>query len=60
MQKDEVINTARIIWADFLSGRDVEPKIYTPVGDLDQLITKMDAFQEEYNNDNTFVVGGSK
>ncbi|KAL4440889.1 hypothetical protein ABPG74_009302 [Tetrahymena malaccensis] len=58
--KEEVLTTQRVIFTDFLQGRELEPRIYAPVDDLDQFIDKMDYFQEEYNTDNTFVINGPR
>jgi len=38
------MNQEIIIFADFLHGKDAEPKIYGPVDDLGIYINKMDSF----------------
>jgi dynein heavy chain, axonemal len=54
-----ILDQDRIIFADFMQGRDTDPKYYQQVMDLGQLLNRMDVYQEEYNSDTTFVFGGS-
>lgn len=46
-----MLDIERIIWADFLQGREADPRVYAPVTDIGLFIGKMDAFQDEYNSD---------
>jgi dynein heavy chain len=39
-----VLDLERIIFADYLAGKDAEPRYYAPVEELQQYINKMDAF----------------
>ncbi|KAL4427402.1 hypothetical protein ABPG74_009674 [Tetrahymena malaccensis] len=60
IKEEDVIDNERIIYGDFLSGREVDVRNYQQVTDLNSLLDKMDNFQEEYNNDSSFVFGGQK
>jgi len=44
LKKEEALDIERIIWADFLAGREADPRIYAPVTDIGLFIGKMDAF----------------
>ena len=48
--KEEIINVERILFADFTGNRDSEFKPYIQIEDLQDLVIKMDGYQEEYNN----------
>ena len=50
LSKEEVIDTERILFADFTGNRDADVKPYIQIDDLQGLVIKMDGFQEEYNN----------
>ena len=50
----------RILFADFTGNRDDEIKPYLQIDDLQGLVNKMDQFQEEYNNDISFIVAGPR
>jgi dynein heavy chain len=41
---EEVLTTERIIFGDFLLGKDVEPRHYFQAADLNDFIQKMDSF----------------
>ena len=41
---DQILDTERIIFADFLNGKDVEPKYYQQVKELQLLLNKLDSF----------------
>ncbi|KAL4429885.1 hypothetical protein ABPG74_022908 [Tetrahymena malaccensis] len=49
-QKD-VLDMDRIIFGDFIQGRDSDSRPYQQVPDLNELLTKMNDFQDEYNNE---------
>jgi len=38
-----------------MAGREAEPKLYVECNDIDLFLSKMEQFQEEYNNDPTFT-----
>ena len=42
--KEDAMDVERIIYADFLAGRDVEVRYYTKVPDLDSYVNRMDSF----------------
>lgn len=60
MSETEVIDTERVIFGDFMMGRETETRNYQQITDLNSLLDKMDGYQEEYNNDSSFVFGGQK
>lgn len=49
-----------MIFCDFLHGRMQEPKSYEHVRDINMLMQRMEAFQDEYNQDSTFAFLGRK
>jgi len=53
----DVLNADRIIFGDFMQGRDVEPKVYTQIDDLNSLLNRMENYLEDYNADSS---GASK
>lgn len=59
-EKDQVMTEERIIFADFLQGRDVEPRPYYQIADLKHLSEMMYEFQNEYNSDPSFSGVGGK
>ena len=59
-EKDEVLSIERILFGDFTQNRDSEIKPYVQIDDLAGLVNKMDQFQEEYNNDITFIINGAR
>lgn len=54
-EKSEIIDVERILFADFTGNRDSDVKPYLQIDDLQGLVSKMDQFQEEYNNDISFI-----
>ena len=58
--KEEVLNMERILFADFMQGREVDPRNYMQCSDIKDLRTKMNDFQEEYNQDPSFSGVGGK
>ena len=44
LTETEVIDSERIIFGDFMQGREVDPKSYTQITDLGSLLNKMDVF----------------
>ena len=53
---EEVINKDRILFGDFMMGRDVEPKLYVQIEDLSLLLKKMEEYLYDYNSES----GGHK
>lgn len=51
LAKGDIMNADRIIFGDFLQGRDMEIKTYQQVTDLETLLMKMERFQDDFNND---------
>jgi dynein heavy chain, axonemal len=51
LQKEEVINMDRIIYGDFFQGRDLDIRPYHQTPDMRTLLSKMEAYQEEYNEE---------
>lgn len=58
--KEQILDVDRILFADFTGNRDAEIKPYIQIDDLQGLVNKMDQFQEEYNNDISFIVAGPR
>lgn len=59
-EKEQVINVERLIYGDFTQGRDNDNKVYMQIEDLSASISKMDSYQEEYNSDISFIIGGAR
>ncbi|CAD8156782.1 unnamed protein product [Paramecium pentaurelia] len=57
---EQVLDSERIIFGDFMQSRDADIKVYQQIPDMHQLVNRMDNYQEDYNTDNTFIIGGSK
>jgi dynein heavy chain len=57
---EEVLCQERIIFGDFWQGRDVEPRHYMQISDLQQLVVKMNEYLEEFNIDPAFSGSGGK
>lgn len=57
---EEVIDVERVLFGDFVQNREAEFKPYVQIDDLAGLVSKMDQFQEEYNNDINFIIAGQK
>jgi len=49
VDKEQLYNSERIIFADFLEGIDVETRIYRQVEDLKMFQTKIEEYLVEYN-----------
>ena len=49
-QTEDVLNVERILFGDFTQNRDSDTKPYIQIDDLPGLVSKMDQFQEQYNN----------
>lgn len=58
--KDSVLDIERVIFADFLHGKDAGHKVYSPVQDLSSYVNLLDSFQDDYNNDPSFSGGQKK
>ncbi len=54
-KKEEVLDQERILFCDFWYGRDVEPRHYVQVPELETLQKKMNEFQDEFNLDPSFA-----
>lgn len=50
ISKEELFNSERIIFADFLDGIDVDVRIYKQIEDLKLLQTKIEEYLVEYNS----------
>lgn len=60
VEKELIYNSERVIYGDFMQGKDVENKQYVQIEEISALISKMDSYQEEYNSDISFIIGGQK
>jgi len=49
LSKEEVYNTERIIFGDYMNGIDTENRPYTQITDLKDMIKKIEGFLEDYN-----------
>lgn len=49
VDKEQLYNSERIVFADFLEGIDVETRIYRQVEDLKMFQTKIEEYLDEYN-----------
>ena len=58
--KDDIIDMDRILFCDFYQNRDADIRPYTQIDDLNGLVLKIDGFQEEYNNDISFIIAGPR
>jgi dynein heavy chain len=43
-----------------MTGRDNDNKTYQQIPDMIMLVNRMDSYQDEYNSDASFVIGGSR
>ena len=50
LQKEEVFNSTRIIFGDYMQGIDVETRIYAQVENLKDFVNKIEEYLEEYNS----------
>jgi dynein heavy chain len=50
LQKEEIFNSNRIIFGDYMQGIDVETRIYAPVENLKDFVSKIEEYLEEYNS----------
>jgi dynein heavy chain len=50
LEKDEVFNSSRIIFGDFMQGIDVETRIYAQIENLKGFVSKIEEYLEEYNS----------
>lgn len=48
-EKEEVFNSSRIIFGDFMQGIDVETRIYAQIENLKDFVSKIEEYLEEYN-----------
>lgn len=51
LKKEEVLNKERIIFGDFMNGRDVDPKYYIQIEDMQSLLGRMENYLEDYNSE---------
>lgn len=56
LKLENVMNTDRLIIGDFMQGRELDVKPYVQIKDLNEFLTKMEEYLEDYNT----MVGGSK
>lgn len=59
-EKEAIIDKERILYGDFWYGREVDPRHYLQIPDLQMLLNKMETFQDDYNSDSSFAGGGRK
>jgi len=50
-KSEDVLNAERIIFGDFMQGREVEQKVYVQIQDLNSLLNRMENYLEDYNAD---------
>jgi dynein heavy chain len=50
LQKEEIFNSSRIIYGDFMQGIDVETRIYAQIENLKDFVSKIEEYLEEYNS----------
>jgi dynein heavy chain, axonemal len=50
LEKEEVFNSSRIIFGDYMQGIDVETRIYAQVENLKDFVSKIEEYLEEYNS----------
>jgi dynein heavy chain len=50
LQKEEIFNSSRIIFGDYMQGIEVETRVYAQVENLKDFVTKIEEFLEEYNS----------
>ena len=50
-KSEDVLNADRIIFGDFMQGRDSEIKFYVQIQDLNSLLNRMENYLEDYNAD---------
>lgn len=50
LKKEEVFNSSRIIFGDYMQGIDVENRIYAQVENLKDFVSKIEDYLEEYNS----------
>ena len=51
LKDEQILNAERILYGDFLEGKDVEPRIYKQLVESNVLVAKLYEFQEEYNQE---------
>jgi dynein heavy chain, axonemal len=44
VKQEEIIDAERVIYGDFMQGRESESKNYSQITELNQLLDKMDSF----------------
>jgi dynein heavy chain len=50
LKKKDIYVSERIVFGDFMSGLEVEPRIYTQIMDMKVFLNKIIEYLEEYNN----------
>jgi dynein heavy chain len=50
LQKEEIFNSSRIIFGDYMQGIEVENRVYAQVENLKDFVSKIEEFLEEYNS----------
>jgi dynein heavy chain len=49
LNKEEIFNSERIIYGDFMAGIELDTRIYAQISDLKLLVTKITDYLEDYN-----------
>ncbi len=50
LQKEEIFNSSRIIFGDYMQGIDVDTRIYAQVENLKDFVSKIEEYLEDYNS----------
>ena len=50
LEKNEIFNSTRLIFGDYMQGIDVETRIYAQVENLKDFVGKIEEYLEEYNS----------
>lgn len=59
VSKQDIFNVDKIVFVDFMNGRDGENKPYFQVDQIKEMIDKIVEYQEEYNAEMAFSAGKS-
>mmetsp|Transcript_28820 Transcript_28820/g.26077 ORF Transcript_28820/g.26077 Transcript_28820/m.26077 type:complete len:306 (-) Transcript_28820:325-1242(-) len=51
LKKEQILDKERVIFGDFMQGRDVEPKYYVQIEDMSNFLGRMENYLEDYNAD---------
>jgi hypothetical protein len=50
LAKEDIYNSERVIFGDFMMGIDVENRQYNQIVDLKELVSKVEEYLEDYNS----------